>query len=73
MDPEAAKGRPSFEDLTPIFPHELIKLEVPDGDLSCRLLTLLSPIGRGQRGLIVSPPKAGQDDDAEEHSQRHNQ
>ena len=59
LEPEEAKGRPSFEDLTPIFPNELINLEAPVDDLSCRLLMLLSPIGRGQRGLIVSPPKAG--------------
>ncbi len=59
MEPEAAKGRPTFEELTPIFPNQLINLEVPDGSLSGRLLNLLSPIGRGQRGMIVSPPKAG--------------
>ena len=59
VDPDVAKGRPSFEDLTPIFPEELINLEVPTDSLSTRLLTLLSPVGRGQRGLIVSPPKAG--------------
>ena len=59
VDPNVAKNRPSFEDLTPIFPQELINLEAPITGLSGRLLTLIAPIGRGQRGLIVSPPKAG--------------
>ena len=59
VDPNVAKLRPSFDDLTPIFPEELINLEAPITGLSGRLLTLMAPIGRGQRGLIVSPPKAG--------------
>ncbi len=59
MDPETARKRPNFEDLTPIFPDRQIKLETVKEDLSTRLIDLLSPIGRGQRGLIVSPPKAG--------------
>ena len=59
VDPNVAKLRPSFDDLTPIFPQELINLEAPITGLSGRLLTLMAPIGRGQRGLIVSPPKAG--------------
>jgi transcription termination factor Rho len=59
MEPDVAKGRPAFDDLTPIFPEQLVNLEEADGDLSCRLLMMLSPVGRGQRGLIVSPPKAG--------------
>ncbi len=59
VDPNVAKNRPSFDDLTPIFPQELINLEAPITGLSGRLLTLMAPIGRGQRGLIVSPPKAG--------------
>jgi len=59
LDPEIARGRPLFESLTPIFPNQLINLETPGGSLSCRLLMLLAPVGRGQRGLIVSPPKAG--------------
>ena len=58
-DPNIAKIRPSFDDLTPIFPEELINLEAPGNGLSGRLMTIMSPIGRGQRGLIVSPPKAG--------------
>ncbi|MBN1994553.1 MAG: transcription termination factor Rho [Anaerolineae bacterium] len=59
LDPEAAKKRPIFERLTPIFPEERLKLETRKDILSTRLLDMLAPIGRGQRGLIVSPPKAG--------------
>lgn len=59
LDPEAAKKRPVFERLTPIFPEERLKLETRKNILSTRLLDMLAPIGRGQRGLIVSPPKAG--------------
>lgn len=59
MDPELAKKRPRFGSLTPIFPLEKIKLEKEPNILSTRLLDLVAPIGRGQRGLIVSPPKAG--------------
>jgi len=59
QDPDAAKERPSFETLTPIFPNELIDLEAGANNLSNRLVNLVAPIGRGQRGLIVSPPKAG--------------
>ncbi len=59
LDPEVAKARPYFENLTAIFPNEMIDLETPVADLSGRLINLISPIGRGQRGLIVSPPKAG--------------
>ncbi len=59
IDPEVAKQRPAFESLTPIFPRRLINLETSAANLSTRLLTLIAPIGRGQRGLIVSPPKAG--------------
>jgi len=59
LDPEAAKKRPVFEQLTPIFPTELIDLETSPKILTTRLMNLLAPIGRGQRGLIVSPPKAG--------------
>ena len=57
--PSEAEHRPSFEDLTPIFPDEKLSLETPDGPLSLRVLDLLAPIGKGQRGMIVSPPKAG--------------
>jgi transcription termination factor Rho len=59
MDPEATKERPLFEHKTPIFPNKLINLETAPNNLSQRLLNLIAPIGRGQRGLIVSPPKAG--------------
>lgn len=58
-NPEEAKNRPNFEDLTPIFPLQKLKLETQPQILSTRLLDLIAPIGRGQRGLIVSPPKAG--------------
>ena len=59
LDPEIAKKRPIFERLTPIFPTERFKLETSRDVLATRLLDILAPIGRGQRGLIVSPPKAG--------------
>jgi len=59
LDPEAAKRRPYFEQLTPIFPDEMIHLEEGLSNLSTRVIDLVAPIGRGQRGLIVSPPKAG--------------
>ena len=59
VEPEAARARPNFENLTPIFPTEHIKLETTSDNLSNRLIDLLAPIGRGQRGMIVSPPKAG--------------
>ena len=59
VDPDAARNRPHFERLTPIFPEEQIKLETERTNLSTRLMDLVSPIGRGQRGMIVSPPKAG--------------
>ncbi len=59
MDPETARKRPSFDQLTPIFPNDQLKLETEPNILSTRLVDLIAPIGRGQRGLIVSPPKAG--------------
>ncbi len=59
LDPEQAKERPVFENLTPIFPDERFNLEAEPQNLSMRLLDMVAPIGRGQRGLIVSPPKAG--------------
>ena len=59
MDPEAAKGRVVFETLTPIFPLERFILETTPDKLTTRLLSMVAPIGKGQRGLIVSPPKAG--------------
>ncbi len=59
LDPEQAKQRPHFEQLTPIFPERRFDLETSPHILSTRLINLIAPIGRGQRGLIVSPPKAG--------------
>ena len=58
-DPNSSKKRPKFESFTPIFPEEIIILETDAKELSTRLMDLISPVGRGQRGLIVSPPKAG--------------
>ena len=59
MDPEAAKHRPNFDSLTPIFPRQMFNLETDPANITGRLINLLAPIGRGQRGLIVAPPKAG--------------
>ncbi len=59
LDPETAKRRPYFEQLTPIFPMEQLNLEEGVNNLSTRVIDLIAPVGRGQRGLIVSPPKAG--------------
>lgn len=58
-EPGAAIRRPDFDDLTPVFPYERIRLEDGSRDLSMRLIDLIAPIGKGQRGLIVAPPKAG--------------
>src|ERR687897_525895 len=60
-DPEEARKRRRFEDLTPLFPDEKLKLETAEdpGNMTARIVDLISPIGKGQRGLIVSPPKAG--------------
>ena len=59
LDPESAKKRPTFGSLTPLFPEKRLTLETTSDELSTRLIDLIAPIGRGQRGLIVSPPKAG--------------
>lgn len=59
MDPLKAMKRPNFEDLTPIFPDERLRLECGRTSTAMRITDLLSPIGKGQRGMIVSPPKAG--------------
>ncbi|MCL4247249.1 MAG: transcription termination factor Rho [Anaerolineae bacterium] len=59
LNPEEAKNRPNFEDLTPIFPQQRFDLETNPRILSTRLLNLIAPVGKGQRGLIVSPAKAG--------------
>ena len=59
VDPFQAAKRPRFDDLTPTFPDRMIHLETTANELSARVIDLLAPIGRGQRGLIVAPPKAG--------------
>jgi transcription termination factor Rho len=59
LDPEQAKQRPVFERLTPIFPYQQFRLETTPNIFATRLIDILVPVGRGQRGLIVSPPKAG--------------
>ena len=59
VNPDAARERAHFENLTPIYPEVQIKLETDSAGLSRRVIDLFAPIGRGQRGLIVSPPKAG--------------
>ena len=57
--PEEAARRWNFEDMTPIFPNERLHLELPGASVAMRIMDLLSPVGKGQRGMIVSPPKAG--------------
>ncbi|HSV73403.1 MAG TPA: transcription termination factor Rho [Chthonomonadales bacterium] len=59
LDPETARNRPSFDDLTPIYPNERLILETTPEAISGRLIDLISPVGKGQRGMIVAPPKAG--------------
>jgi transcription termination factor Rho len=59
MNPDQARLRPRFETLTPIFPNQRFDLETDSRGLATRLINLITPIGKGQRGLIVSPPKAG--------------
>ena len=59
LDADQSKGRPHFGQLTPTFPDKMFDLENNPKNLSARLINLVAPIGRGQRGLIVSPPKAG--------------
>jgi len=58
-DPEAIRNRTFFDNLTPLYPTKRMKLESAPGEYSMRIMNLLSPIGKGQRGLIVSPPKSG--------------
>jgi transcription termination factor Rho len=58
-NPELAKDKILFDNLTPLYPDQRVGLERPDGDLSTRIMDLLTPIGMGQRGLIVSPPRTG--------------
>jgi transcription termination factor Rho len=57
--PEIASRRRNFEDMTPIFPNYRIRLETPGASVAMRIMDLMSPVGKGQRGMIVSPPKAG--------------
>ncbi len=57
--PDVAAARNNFEDMTPIFPNERLHLEMPGASISMRIMDLISPVGKGQRGMIVSPPKAG--------------
>ena len=59
MDPELARKRPHFGELTPIFPNERYNLETLQEEVATRIIDILAPIGKGQRGLIVAPPKAG--------------
>jgi len=59
VDPETAKQRPSFEKLTPLFPHERFRLETAPNAVTERIMDMVAPIGKGQRGMVVSPPKAG--------------
>lgn len=59
MDPETSRARPNFDSLTPIYPRERLKLENSKDELATRMIDIISPIGKGQRGMIVSPPKAG--------------
>ena len=57
--PEESSKRHNFEDMTPIFPNERLHLEMPGASIAMRVMDLISPVGKGQRGMIVSPPKAG--------------
>ena len=59
QDPEKARSRPLFEKLTPVFPNFWLRMETASDVVSTRLIDLIAPIGKGQRGMIVAPPKAG--------------
>ncbi len=59
IDPERSKARPDFDELTPLYPQERLRLESGSPSPTARIIDLVSPIGKGQRGLIVSPPKVG--------------
>jgi transcription termination factor Rho len=59
IDPEIARKRPVFEQLTPLYPEQRLRLETDEHDTAARIMDLLCPLGKGQRGLVVSPPKAG--------------
>ena len=70
VDPDTARQRPLFDKLTPLFPEERLRLETPEHDTAARIIDLICPIGKGQRGLIVSPPKAGKTTILQEDRQR---
>jgi transcription termination factor Rho len=59
VDPQVAQQRPVFEKLTPLFPHDRFRLETGPADVTGRIIDMIAPIGKGQRGMVVSPPKAG--------------
>ncbi|MDD2446403.1 MAG: transcription termination factor Rho [Tissierellia bacterium] len=59
MNPDTAVNRPEFESLTPIYPNQRLNLEISSNEYATRMIDLIAPIGKGQRGMIVSPPKAG--------------
>ncbi|WP_435600409.1 transcription termination factor Rho [Streptomyces sp. C10-9-1] len=59
MAPESGRGRPEFNKLTPLYPQDRLRLETDPGVVTTRIIDLVSPIGKGQRGLIVAPPKTG--------------
>jgi transcription termination factor Rho len=59
LDPEQSSSRPEFSKLVPLYPQERLRLETDPGNMTTRIIDLIAPIGKGQRGLIVSPPKAG--------------
>jgi transcription termination factor Rho len=59
LDPEQARNRPEFNKLTPLYPQQRLRLETDQTNMTTRIIDLITPIGKGQRGLIVSPPKAG--------------
>ncbi|MBA3426188.1 MAG: transcription termination factor Rho [Rubrobacter sp.] len=59
VEPQKGRRRPNFDDLTPLYPNERLRLEWMPNDIASRVIDLVAPIGKGQRGMIVSPPKAG--------------
>ena len=59
VEPQKGRRRPNFDDLTPLYPNERLRLEWKPNDIAPRVIDLVAPIGKGQRGMIVSPPKAG--------------
>ncbi|GAB3297728.1 hypothetical protein GCM10027298_09120 [Epidermidibacterium keratini] len=59
LEPDAAKDRPDFYKLTPLYPQDRLRLETENGDITTRMIDLVMPLGKGQRALVVSPPKAG--------------